>query len=62
MFADSAVFPGPIDLNLVEPSLLSARETVWLDGYHARVRETLGPLVDGATASWLEQATRAVGS
>jgi Xaa-Pro aminopeptidase len=52
---------APIDLNLVEPSLLNARETAWLDGYHARVRETLVPLVDGATAQWLIHATQAVG-
>jgi Xaa-Pro aminopeptidase len=52
---------APIDLNLVEPSLLNARETAWLDGYHARVRQTLVPLVDGATAQWLIHATQAVG-
>jgi Xaa-Pro aminopeptidase len=52
---------APIDLNLIEPSLLTPRETAWLDGYHVRVRETLGPLVDPETAAWLEHATRAVG-
>ena len=51
---------APIDLNLVEPSLLTAREVDWLDGYHERVRATLSPLVDPETAAWLEQATRAV--
>ncbi len=49
---------APIDLALVEPSLLSADEIAWLDAYHARVRETLTPMLDGATAAWLEQATR----
>ncbi|HEY5347316.1 MAG TPA: aminopeptidase P family protein, partial [Rhizomicrobium sp.] len=34
---------APIDLNLVEPSLLSAEERAWLNAYHARVRETLTP-------------------
>jgi Xaa-Pro aminopeptidase len=52
---------APIDLNLIELSLLPPLETAWLDGYHVRVRETLGPLVDAETAAWLEQATRAVG-
>jgi Xaa-Pro aminopeptidase len=52
---------APIDLNLIEPSLLTPRETAWLDGYHVRVRGTLGPLVDPETAAWLEHATRAVG-
>ncbi|MBF0129694.1 MAG: M24 family metallopeptidase C-terminal domain-containing protein, partial [Alphaproteobacteria bacterium] len=32
-------------------------EVTWLDAYHARVGETLMPLVDRETASWLERAT-----
>jgi Xaa-Pro aminopeptidase len=51
---------APIDLRLVEPSLLTAEEKAWLDAYHARVRGTLSPLVDAKTRAWLEQATRAV--
>lgn len=51
---------APIDLRLVEPSLLSREEAAWLDAYHARVRETLSPLVDGETRAWLAQATRPV--
>jgi Xaa-Pro aminopeptidase len=49
---------APIDRALVEPGLMSADEIGWLDGYHARVRETLTPLVDAETAGWLAQATR----
>jgi Xaa-Pro aminopeptidase len=48
----------PIDLALVEPSLMSPEETAWLDAYHARVARTLLPLVDAAAARWLEAATR----
>jgi Xaa-Pro aminopeptidase len=48
---------APIDRNLVEPSLLDDEEVDWLDGYHARVRETLTPLVDPDTARWLAEAT-----
>ena len=51
---------APIDLGLVEPKLLTAEERAWLNGYHARVRETLMPLVDADTRPWLEQATRAI--
>jgi Xaa-Pro aminopeptidase len=51
---------APIDLALVDPSLLTEDEIRWLDGYHARVRDTLVPLVDADTASWLAQATRPV--
>lgn len=48
----------PIDLNLVEPSLLTAKERDWLNAYHLKVREKIGPLVEGETAAWLHEATR----
>jgi Xaa-Pro aminopeptidase len=48
----------PIDQRLIEPTLLSADETAWLDAYHARARESLTPLCDSATAAWLADATR----
>jgi Xaa-Pro aminopeptidase len=49
---------APIDRSLVDPSLLDDEEIAWLDAYHARVRETLTPLVDPATAHWLAEATQ----
>jgi Xaa-Pro aminopeptidase len=49
---------APIDRHLVEPALLDAGETAWLDAYHARVRGELAPLVDAETAAWLDTATR----
>ena len=49
---------APIDREAIEPSLLGSQEIAWLDDYHARVRETLTPLVDAATGSWLAQVTR----
>ena len=51
---------APIDLNLVEASLLTTEEADWLNAYHARVRETHIDDVDATTAGWLEQATRPV--
>ncbi len=48
---------APIDRNLVARDLLDRDEAAWLDAYHARVRATIGPLVDSATGAWLEQAT-----
>jgi len=50
----------PIDLNLVESSLLTDGERGWLNIYHARVRDTISPLVDEETRKWLDQATRAI--
>ena len=51
---------APIDVNLVEPSLLTEGERAWLNAYHARVRETLSHLLDEETREWLKRATRAV--
>jgi Xaa-Pro aminopeptidase len=53
---------APIDRNLIEPALLEDEEIAWLDAYHARVRETLTPLVDPATAHWLAATTAPIGS
>ena len=51
---------APIDRRLVDPRLLTSQELHWLNNYHARVREAIMPLVDPATQSWLERATRAL--
>ncbi|HUN93238.1 MAG TPA: aminopeptidase P family protein [Burkholderiaceae bacterium] len=48
----------PIDVRCIEPALLRADEVAWLDAYHAEVRRRVGPLVGGAAARWLEDATR----
>ncbi len=48
---------APIDRNAIEPALMNDEEINWLDAYHARVRDTLTPLVDSATAQWLAVAT-----
>jgi Xaa-Pro aminopeptidase len=52
---------APIDLRLVDPALMNADELAWLDAYHRRVRETLGPDLDGETRAWLDAATRPLG-
>jgi len=51
---------APIDLELVEPMLLTDEETNWLNAYHERVRGTLERLVDDETRSWLDHATRLI--
>jgi len=51
----------PIDTAPIDRALLTADEIVWLDAYHAEVREKIGPLVDGETRLWLEEATRPLG-
>ncbi len=51
---------APIDVRLVARELLNDEEAAWLNAYHARVRETITPLVDASTAAWLAQAARAI--
>ena len=47
----------PIDRRLVDAALMTVEEIAWLDGYHARVRAALAPVVDSATREWLSAAT-----
>lgn len=52
---------APIDRRLVNVEMLRAPERDWLNAYHARVRETLTPLLaDSADRDWLHQATEPV--
>jgi Xaa-Pro aminopeptidase len=60
LYAFETLTLAPIDLALVDLDLLTETERDWLDAYHARVRETLTPLVDDKTAAWLKDATRPV--
>lgn len=48
---------APIDRRLIEASLLAPEELAWMDAYHARVNETLSPLLDPGTRRWLKIAT-----
>ncbi len=51
---------APYDLALVDRSMLTATEVEQINAYHALVRERLLPLLTGADAQWLEQATQPV--
>lgn len=51
---------APIDLELVDVAMLSAKERDWLNAYHARVRAELAPLLPDEVQGWLRDATRAV--
>ncbi len=50
----------PFDVNLIERSLLQQQEVAWINAYHARVFQTLCPLVDAETVDWLRHATRSL--
>ena len=48
---------APIDKNLIDASLLTKAELIWLDAYHKTVWQKIGvPGVDAATKPWLKQA------
>jgi Xaa-Pro aminopeptidase len=48
---------APIDRRCVARELLTDEERTQLDDYHARVREVIGPQLDGEALQWLEAAT-----
>jgi Xaa-Pro aminopeptidase len=48
---------APMDRRLVVPELLSPGELDWLNAYHARVNEIIGPELGPADRAWLEAAT-----
>jgi Xaa-Pro aminopeptidase len=45
---------APIDRKLIEVGMLSREERDWLDAYHARVLEVVGPQLEGEAKAWLE--------
>ena len=51
---------APIDRRLIDVQMLTSKERAWVDSYHERVNEMLGPLVDPPTRKWLEKATQAL--
>ena len=50
----------PKSMNLIDKTLLNDEELQWLNDYHARVYETLAPLLDDAHQEWLKMATEAL--
>jgi Xaa-Pro aminopeptidase len=62
MLSFETITLAPIDRRLVETKIMTADEIAWLDAYHQRVRESLTPLLDAPTATWLAQATRPLGA
>jgi Xaa-Pro aminopeptidase len=62
MLGFETITMAPIDLELVEPALLTQEERAWLNAYHASVRAAVGPLLtgDAAASAWISRATRAI--
>lgn len=51
---------APIDLNLVDISLMTISEINWLNAYHARVRDIIQDSLSEDEKVWLEHATSAI--
>jgi Xaa-Pro aminopeptidase len=62
MLEFEALTLAPIDLSLIDASIMTVEEIDWLNSYHARVRSVITPLVDEKTAAWLEGATQPLSS
>ena len=52
---------APFDRRLIEPALLEPSEVAWLDGYHARVAETLLGRGGEELDSWIRDACKPLG-
>ncbi|GEO12813.1 aminopeptidase P family protein [Microvirga aerophila] len=61
MFGFETLTFSPIDLRLVDTSIMTQDEIAWLNAYHAQVRDKLASKLDAETKAWLEEATRPVG-
>jgi Xaa-Pro aminopeptidase len=48
----------PIDLTLVDNALMTGAEVDWLNNYHARVLDEVGPRLKEPDREWLANATR----
>ncbi len=46
----------PIDKAAIDVSLMTEEEITWLNQYHAKVYETLSPLLEQEEAEWLKEA------
>ena len=57
MHGFEALTLAPIDRSLIVAEMLTAAEREQLNAYHARVRETVGPLLDGEVRAWLHEVT-----
>ena len=47
---------APIDRTLIDTAMLSDQERAWLDAYHARVEDIVGPRIAGEAREWLKTA------
>ena len=57
MMSFETITLAPLSRELIDSAILSDAEIDWVNAYHQRVRETLGPLLTGDVKAWNEAAT-----
>jgi Xaa-Pro aminopeptidase len=50
----------PFDVRMLDTTLMNAQEIDWLNTYHQRVAQSIGPLLQGSDRDWLAHATKPV--
>ena len=50
----------PIDLDAIDPTIMTQRDITLLNAYHKEVYEKLSPYLNEEEKMWLQQATRAI--
>lgn len=60
MYEFDAITLIPMDARLIDKTLLSTSEINWFNQYHAKVRKTLTPLMQGDDLVWLNKVTMAI--
>ncbi len=58
MLAFETLTLAPLDRSLIDLALLIPEERQWIDDYHARVAEVVGPQLTGEDKEWLLTQTR----
>ncbi len=61
MLAFETLTLAPFDRRLIQADLLTGAELAWLNSYHARVREMIGPELGADDRTWLDAATAPIG-
>jgi len=61
MLAFETLTFAPIERRLIDPSLLTPKELQWLNSYHARVMDVIGPQLDEEERQWLEAKVAPIG-
>ena len=50
----------PFDLDAILPEMMQPEEIEWLNAYHERVFQTIGPHLQEEERKWLREATRPI--